>query len=80
MKMEIAKNFFLWCTIIDYGILLLWCVLYKAVHSTHYRLTSWWFPVTEEEYDKLNLRGIAVFKMAIIIFNLVPYIALRIAS
>jgi hypothetical protein len=36
------------------------------------------FGFTEEQFDRCNLTGIIVFKIAIIMFNLVPYIALRI--
>jgi hypothetical protein len=36
--------------------------------------------VTEEQFDGFNLQGIILFKIAIILFNLVPYIALRISS
>jgi hypothetical protein len=80
MNQETARNFFMWCTVIDYGLLVLWCLVYKFGRGWHYRLTTLWFPVTQEEYDNLNLRGVAVFKIAILLLNLVPYIALRIAG
>ena len=80
MNLEMTKNFFMWCTIIDYAILILWCLVYKLGHEWHYGITKRWFAVSEEEYDTLNLKGVAIFKVAILLLNLVPYIALRIAG
>jgi hypothetical protein len=45
-----------------------------------YRLGGRWFRVSAEQYDVINLAGIVLFKMGIILFNLVPYIALRIVG
>jgi hypothetical protein len=80
MKIEMLTNVFFWCTVIDYGVLLLWCLMFKLGHDLHYRLTSWWFPVTVSRYDELNFTGIVFFKLAIVLFNLVPFIGLRLAS
>jgi hypothetical protein len=79
MTVEAVRNFLFWCTVIDYGILLIWCVVFKVLHDTHYKLTRWWFPVQVETYDEINLKGVAFFKLAILLFNLVPYVALRLA-
>ena len=80
MNLELTRTFLMWCTILDYGVLILWCLLYKLGRDWHYRLTSKWFPITIEDYDRINFKGVALFKMAILLFNLIPYIALRIAA
>jgi hypothetical protein len=79
MNAESRRNVFLWCSLIDNSILLIWCVGLEAAHSLHYRLTNWWFRVSVERCNMLNLSGVAAFKLAILPFNLVPYVALRIA-
>ena len=79
--METAKNFLLWCTVLNYGILLLWSVLFRWAHDWHYNLTKSWFSdLSAESYDMVNLFGIAFYKLAVMVFNLVPYIALCIMT
>jgi hypothetical protein len=34
----------------------------------------------QEQFDAVNLGGMAIFKILVIIFNLAPYIALRIVG
>lgn len=76
MNIETARSFFLWCTVINYGILLLWVLIFLFAHDWHYRLTNWVFPVSVETYDRVNFGGVAIFKIAIILLNFVPYLAL----
>ena len=80
MNIKILRSFFLWCTVINYGVLLLWTLVFWIAHDWHYGLTSRFFAVSVETYDLVNLCGIAFFKVAIILLCLVPYIALRIAG
>jgi hypothetical protein len=67
--------------VINYAILVLWCVVFRAGHDWHYRLTKKWFPtVTREQYDLVNFGGIAFYKIAILVLNLIPYAAIRLVS
>lgn len=60
----------------NYAVLLLWVVIFWFGHDWHYQLTSRFFKVSVETYDLVNFSGIAAFKLAIILLNLVPFIAL----
>mgnify|MGYP001315098749 CR=1 FL=1 len=81
MNVEILRSFFLWCALINYGVLLLWCVVFLFAHDWHYRLATGWFrKLSEEEYDHANFIGLTFFKIFIILFNLVPYLALCIIN
>lgn len=42
-----------------------------------YRLHSKWFRLSSEQFDALHYGGIALYKIGILPFNLVPLIALR---
>ncbi len=75
MNIEIARSFFLWCTVINYGLLLLWFLVFTLAHNWHFRLSSKWFRMSVEQYDLVNFGGIAIFKIVVILFNLVPYLA-----
>jgi hypothetical protein len=80
MSIETVRNALLWCSIIDYAVLLLWFLILILPHQWMYRLSGRPFHLTAEQFDAVNLAGIMLFKLLIIIFNLVPYIALRIAA
>ena len=81
MNIETAKNFFLWCTLINYTILLLWCSVFYFAHDWHYGLAKLWFrEVSVRQYDNVNFAGIAFYKISIILLCLVPYIATCIIS
>jgi hypothetical protein len=47
-------------------------------HQWIYHLWGKWFRLTAEQFDAINFAGIALYKLGILLFNLVPYVALRI--
>ena len=80
MSVDVLRNFFLWCAVINYLVLIVWALLILFPHQWIYRLWGKWFRLTFEQFDAINFAGIAFYKLGILIFNLVPYIALRIAG
>jgi hypothetical protein len=78
MTVEMARSALLWCTLINYAILLTWFLLYMLPHQWLYRLWGRWFRLTAEQFDILNMAGISLYKLGILLFNLVPFIALSI--
>ena len=76
MTIEIARNFFFWCSIINYAMLLLWALPYAFWRDGLYRWWCWWVPVSQEQFNMLNIAGISIYKIAIFLFNIVPCIAL----
>lgn len=81
MSIETLKSFFLWCTIINYGVLFVWSLVFIYAHDWHYGLTTRWFrKLSIAEYDHVIFAAIAFFKVAIIIFSLAPYVALYIIT
>jgi len=45
-----------------------------------YRIAGAWFHLPPEQFDAINFAGILFYKVAIILFNIVPCIALYIAG
>jgi len=80
MSLEKMPDVFLWCAIINYGLLLWWFLLFARAHEWLYRLTGRWFRLSVEAFDRMNYLGMMLFKIAIILFNLVPFVALRIVA
>jgi hypothetical protein len=76
MSLDTARSFFLWCSVINYGCLLAWVALGTIGREWLYRLWGRWFLLPREQFDALNLAGMAFYKTGILLFNLVPCIAL----
>jgi hypothetical protein len=79
MSIDVVRNFFLWCAVINYLVLVVWFLLIVSPHQWLYRLWGKW-PLTAEQFDVINFAGIALYKLGILLFNLVPYVALRIVG
>ena len=75
--MHIALHLLIWCTVINYLILLIWFGLYSFAHDALYRLHSRWFKVSPEHYDAINLAAMSIYKIGIMLFCLVPLIAMH---
>jgi len=80
MTLETARSFFLYCTVIDSGILLLWFWGFFLARDWMYRLHGRWFHFSKEQFDAIHYGGMALFKFGIILFNAVPWIALSILN
>ncbi len=78
MTIETLRNFLLWCTVINYGILLLWFVLIVGFRSPFNRLFGKLFALPEDHINALMFQGMTFYKLSVFIFNLVPLIALYI--
>ena len=80
MSVELVRSFLLWCTVLNYGLLLLWALLFMLPHQWMYRIWGRWFRLSAERFDAINAAGIVFYKAAVLLFNLVPYVALRIVG
>lgn len=80
MSIDVVRTFFLWCAVINYLVLVVWFLLLVFPHQWLYRLWGKWFGLTAEQFDAINFGGIALYKVGILLFNLAPYIALRITG
>ena len=80
MTIEITRDFLGWCSIINMGLLLWWFMFFTLVHDLVYRIHSRWFKLSVERFDAIHYAGMAFFKVGIILFNIVPYLALRIVE
>ena len=79
MSIEIVRNALLWCAVINYGILLVWFLLFILGHDWMYLFHGRWFRLSVEQFDMLHYGAMAIFKLGIIMLNLVPCIALRLS-
>ncbi|QPK61815.1 hypothetical protein IVG45_13170 [Methylomonas sp. LL1] len=80
MNIELVHDALLWCTVINYGLLLFWALLFITAHDWLLRLHGRWFHLSIEKFDAIHYSGMAIYKIGIFLFNLVPYIALLIVG
>ena len=80
MNAEFVREFLLWCLVINYGVLLLWFAAFWFGHRWLFTLHSRWFHLSEERFDGIHYLGMAVYKIGILLFDLVPYLVLWIMA
>ena len=80
MNASFVSDFLLWCLFINYVILLWWFGAFVFARGWMYRLHGRWFRLSEERFDSIHYLGMAVYKLGILLFNLAPYVALRILA
>ena len=80
MDIGLLREFLFWCTVINLGLLLWWFLFVALAHDWTYRMHSRWFKLSPQTFDAIHYAGMALFKIGIVFFNLVPYIALRLTT
>ena len=80
MSIETLRYALLWCAVINYGVMLVWFLFFILARDFMHRLHGRWFRLSREQFDMVHYAGMAIFKLGIILFNLLPYVALRIVG
>lgn len=66
------------CALINYGVLIAWFLCFWLAHERLHRLHGRWFQLTPDQFDAMHYLGMAIYKILILVFNLVPWIALKV--
>ena len=80
MNISIIREFFGWCAVINMGLLLLSSVLIIAIRKTVIKMHGKMFNLEETFLCQAYFTYLGQYKIAIIVFNIVPYFALKIMS
>jgi hypothetical protein len=82
MDITKLKAFFLWCTIVNVLLLLLvsLCLLCRPFTDFSYSMNQRFFDISRPAFNVILVSFIALYKICIMAFNLVPYIALVIIT
>ena len=76
MDLTTLRQFFLWCSIIN--ILLYFLGFVALITGFTFQLQGKWFKIPEDKFRELALNSMAMYKLGIVLFNVVPYCALMI--
>ncbi|TMA10713.1 MAG: hypothetical protein E6J89_09805 [Deltaproteobacteria bacterium] len=80
MSFESVRRALLWCALLNYGILVVWFLFFMLAHDWMYLFHSRWFHISVEQFDLLHYAGMSIYKIGILLFNLVPFVALHIVD
>ena len=80
MNVGFVKDVLLWCTIINYAVLFFWFGVFVVAHDWLLNLHGRLFRLSDERINSIHYLGMAIYKIGILLFNLVPYVALSIVS
>lgn len=75
-----ARDALVWCLVINYGLLLWWFLLFSIAHDWMYRFHGRWFRMSVAQFDAIHYAAMAMYKIGILLFNLVPLLALLMAG
>jgi hypothetical protein len=70
------KQVLLWCVGLNYLVLLIWAGVFVFAHDWMFRMHGRWFKLPVETFDAIHYGGLAVYKIGILLLNLVPLVAL----
>ena len=80
MSIENVRELLLWCTGLNYSLLIVWFGVFSLAHGWLYRVHTRWFALSVEAFDTINYAGMAIYKIGVMLFNLVPLLALCLLS
>ena len=78
MTVETLRRTLAWCTVINYFVLIIWFVAFIFAHDWLRELHTRWFRLSPDQFDFAHYMGMAIYKIGILLFNLVPFLALSI--
>ena len=80
MDIPTLSRFFMWCSLINGALLLMWIGFCAFAPNLVYRTQSLWFSISRDSFDLLIYAFLGLFKIFFLVFNLVPWLALLIIA
>lgn len=77
---EMVKEFLGWCSVINIGLLMFSAISVVILRTRVSRIHAKMFNLEESYISRAYFQYLAQYKIAIIVFNIVPYIALSIMN
>jgi len=80
MDIQTLTRFFMWCTVINGGLLVFWITISILDPDLVFRTQRRWFPIPRETFDVIIYAFLGLFKIFFLFFNVVPFLALLIVA
>lgn len=78
MTAQMLQTFFMWCSIINIGLLLISFVIIVTAKDRAYKLHSRWFNLSKENFDLVLYCFLGFYKVLVFVFCIIPWIVLSI--
>ena len=75
--LELIRAFLGWAAIFNLILLLIWAGLFIYARDWMVRLHSRWFKLSPEVFDAMHYAGMGLYKLAIWMLLVIPYLVLR---
>ena len=79
MILEI-REMLMWCSMINVVLLIFSFLILSMARQWVYKMHSVWFPITESQFNVIIYSFVGFYKILIIVFNIVPFLALSIVT
>jgi len=76
MSVQFARSFLAWSTGVNYVILMMWFLVFMFAHDWMRGMHGRWFRLSDEQFDAAHYLGMTVYKIGILLLNLVPLVVL----
>ncbi len=80
MDIQTLTTFFMWCTIINVALFVLWATMCISAPDLVYRTQNKFFPIPRATFNVVIYSFLGLFKIFVLMFNVVPYVALLIVG
>ena len=80
MTLPQLMSFFAWCTVINLALFVLAAIFMMFARGWLANTHAAMFNVRQEDLPSIYFKYLAYYKISILVFNLVPYLALRIIA
>ena len=80
MNPDVLCRFLLWSLAVNYAFLLTWFLAFVFARNGLRALHGRWFRLSDTTFDTVHYAGMAALKIGILLFNLTPLLALRLAG
>ena len=78
MTPEQLAAFLGWATLLNIAFLAYWSFMLLCCRNWIRKVHGRWVSLSEERFDEIHYQCMAIYKIGIFLFNLMPYLALRI--
>ena len=80
MSIQMLTSFFMWCTLLNMGLLLLAFLMMAFAGDFVYKMHSKWFSMPRETFNVVLYSLLGFYKIIVYVFNVIPWIALLIVG
>ncbi len=80
MDIRMLTDFFMWCTIVNAGLMILTFLVWLFAADFVYRLHGKWFAMPRETFNAIFYCFLGFYKIVFIVFNVAPWAALAIVG